>query len=68
MRDAQLLIRLNLMPPKPIKFKFPIKATLLSILLALMVSATYASVQDTTPVKVSFCTILLNLSCNGLAI
>jgi Domain of unknown function (DUF4760) len=68
MRDAQLLIRLNLMSPKPIKFKFPVKATLLSILLALMVSATYASVQDTkSRESIAFTVTTLTAALGGLA-
>jgi hypothetical protein len=56
------------MTSKPTKFKFPIKATLLSILLALMVSATYASVQDTkSRESIAFTVTTLTAALGGLA-
>jgi hypothetical protein len=56
------------MTSKPTKFNFPIKATLLSILLALMVSATYASVQDTkSRESIAFTVTTLTAALGGLA-
>jgi hypothetical protein len=56
------------MTSKPTKFKFPIKAALLSILLALMVSATYASVQDTKiRESIAFTVTTLTAALGGLA-
>jgi hypothetical protein len=56
------------MTSKPTKFKFPIKATLLSILLALMVSATYASVQDTkSRESIAFTVTTLTAALGGIA-
>jgi hypothetical protein len=50
------------------KFKFPIKITLLSILLALMVSGTYASVQDTKiRESIAFTVTTLTAALGGIA-
>jgi Domain of unknown function (DUF4760) len=56
------------MNSKQSKFKFPIKTTLLAILLALMVSGTYASVQDTrTRESIAFTVTTLTAALGGIA-
>jgi Domain of unknown function (DUF4760) len=66
--NTELYTRLNLMNSKQSKFKFPIKATLLSILLALIVSGTYASVQDSkTRESIAFTVTTLTAALGGIA-
>jgi hypothetical protein len=56
------------MKSNPTKFKFPIKVTLLSILLALIVSGTYASVQDSrTRESITFTVTTLTAALGGIA-
>jgi Domain of unknown function (DUF4760) len=56
------------MKSNPKKFKFPIKVTLLSILLALIVSGTYASVQDSrTRESITFTVTTLTAALGGIA-